>query len=122
MDEEKNNEQVSANPSTTGATTTNVQPDSEKKGFNIASMVLGIVSLVAFCFWYISIPCAILAIIFGIVGRHKGGHGMGIAGLVLGIIVVVLWVLLLALAAVGVAYIGNNVDWSSLPSSYSTLY
>ena len=58
----------------------------ESKGLSITSMVLGIVSLVMLCFYYISIPCAILAIIFAIVGRKKGGKGMATAGLVLGIV------------------------------------
>lgn len=58
----------------------------ESKGLSIASMVLGIVSVVMLCLYYISIPCAILAIIFAIVGRKKGGKGMATAGLVLGII------------------------------------
>lgn len=69
------------------------------KGLSIASMVLGIVSVVLFCISYVSIPCAILAIIFGIVGKKKGGRGMAIAGLVLGIIAIALYVL----AAAGVA-------------------
>lgn len=58
----------------------------ESKGLSITSMVLGIVSLVMLCLWYVSIPCAILAIIFAIVGRKKGGKGMATTGLVLGII------------------------------------
>lgn len=58
----------------------------ESKGLSIASMVLGIVSLVMLCLWYVSIPCAILAIIFAIVGRKKGGKGMAATGLILGII------------------------------------
>lgn len=62
----------------------------ESKGLSIAAMVLGIVSLVMLCLWYISIPCAILAIIFALVGRKKGGKGMATAGLVLGIIALVL--------------------------------
>lgn len=54
----------------------------ESKGMSIAALILGIVSLVMLCIWYISIPCSILAIIFGILGRKKGGKGMGTAGLV----------------------------------------
>ena len=65
----------------------------EKKGLSIASMVLGIVSLVLCCIVYISVPCALLAIIFAEVGMKKGGKGMAIAGLVLGIITMGLWVL-----------------------------
>lgn len=69
------------------------------KGLSIAAMVLGIVS-VAFCYVsYVSLPCAILAIIFGIIGKKRDGRGMAIAGLILGIIAIVLFVL----AVVGVA-------------------
>ncbi len=77
----------------------------ESKGLSIASMVLGIISVVLFCFFYISIPCAILAIIFGIVGMKKGGKGMGIAGLVLGIIALAIY----GLGAVGVFSLGSLV-------------
>ena len=61
-------------------------------GLAIASLVLGIVGLVLFCIWYVSIPSAILAVIFGIVARKKaadgtgGGNGMALAGLVCGLI------------------------------------
>lgn len=73
----------------------------EKKGLSIASMILGIVSVVLCCVWYISVPCSVLAIIFGIIGKKKGGRGMAIAGLVLGIIALALYVL----AILGVASI-----------------
>lgn len=58
----------------------------EKKGLSIAAMVLGIISIVAFCWTWPAIICAILAIIFGIVGKKKGGAGMAKAGLVCGIV------------------------------------
>ena len=78
----------------------------EKKGLSIASMVLGIISVVLFCIWYISLPCSILAIIFGIVGRKKGGKGMAIAGLVLGIIAISLYGLgLLGIFSIGSALV-----------------
>ncbi len=65
----------------------------ESKGLSIAAMVLGIVSVVLYCFVYISIPCSILAIIFGFVGKNKGAKGMAIAGIVLGIIALALYIL-----------------------------
>mgnify|MGYP002528578248 CR=1 FL=1 len=65
----------------------------ENKGLSIASMVLGIISVVLFCMWYISIPCAILAIIFGVIGKKKGGKGIAIAGLVLGIVAIAILLL-----------------------------
>ena len=78
-------------------------PAQESKGLSIAAMVLGIVSLALFCIWYISIPCAILAIIFGIVGRKKGGKGMATAGLILGIIAIAILILIIILVVAGVA-------------------
>lgn len=78
----------------------------ESKGLSIASMVLGIISVVLCCVWWISIPCSILAIIFGIVGKKRGGKGMAIAGLVLGIIAIALY----ALAALGVASFMSAVE------------
>ena len=66
------------------------------KGLSITSMILGIVAVVLCCIWYLSIPCAILAIIFGIIGKKRDGRGMAIAGLVLGIIAIALYGLLAA--------------------------
>jgi hypothetical protein len=57
----------------------------------VASLVLGIISLF-FCIWYIAIPSAILAIIFGsIAGKRAkegtgGGAGMAKAGFIMGCI------------------------------------
>ena len=84
----------------------------ESKGLSIASMVLGIISVVLFCIWYISVPCAILAIIFGIVGMKKGGRGMGIAGLVLGIV---------ALAILAIIYLLAFIGFASLTSAITSL-
>ena len=60
--------------------------EQKNNGMSIAGLVLGIIAAVTFCLWYISIPCAILAIIFSIIGKKKGGKGMPKAGLILGIV------------------------------------
>lgn len=65
-----------------------------KSGFSIASMVLGIVALVMWCMWYLSIPCSILALIFGILGVKKAKKGMAIAGIVTGSIALAIWLFL----------------------------
>lgn len=65
-------------------TTNNMEND--KKGFSIAALVLGIVAIVLSCIWYISIPCAILAIVFGILGIKSSKKGMSIAGITTGAI------------------------------------
>lgn len=90
MDEEQN-----VQPEQTPNPAPNPAPV-EKKGFNITSMILGIIAIVCFCWWYISLPCAIIAIIFSIAGKKEAGRGMGVAGLVLGIISLVLDFLVIA--------------------------
>ncbi len=72
------------------------EPVKNRKGLAIAAMVLGIVSIVFFCVWYISIPCAILAIIFGILSIKSTRRGMAIAGISTGAVGFVLMLLLYA--------------------------
>lgn len=68
------------------------------KGFSIASLVLGIVSVV-FCYnWFVTIVCGALAIIFGINGKQKNGKGMAKAGIILGIVGISLWLFVVVLA------------------------
>lgn len=62
----------------------------ESIGLSVTSMVLGIVSVAIFCIWFLSVPLAILAIIFGAVGASKGGKGMAIAGMVCGMVAIVI--------------------------------
>lgn len=93
MDEEQNvqEENVKAKAAKNG----------ERKGFNVTSLILGIVGCVFFCQWYIAIPCGIVAIIFGIAGKADAGKGMGTAGLILGIVAVALCILVYGLALSG---------------------
>lgn len=79
------------------------EPKKDRKGFCIASMVLGIVALVFFCIWYVSIPCAILAIIFGILGIKTATRGMAIAGLVTGSIGLAISIILIVFIIIGVS-------------------
>lgn len=100
MEEEKNVETVES----VETQTTNSTPI-QRKGFNITSMILGIIAIV-FCFTsyclYVSLPCSIIAIIFSIAGRKDAGRGMGIAGLVLGLVSLVILVIFIVLAILGV--------------------
>lgn len=90
-------------------------------GLNVAALILGIVSLVLWCLWYVSIPCGILAFIFGIVGIKKPGKGMAVSGIVTSAISIVLWILLFVFCfIVGFSYgIGSAIDSSS---SYYDLF
>jgi hypothetical protein len=66
-------------------------PKTPGLGMAIASMVLGIISLL--CFPYIT---GVLAVIFGAVAKNNGyKSGMATAGIVCGIIGVALWLLML---------------------------
>ena len=79
-------------------TNTGTHPNG-RKGFNITALILGIISTLCFCAWYIAVPTGIIAIIFSIAGRKDEGRGMGIAGMVLGIIgliLTLLWIFVLA--------------------------
>lgn len=74
------------------------------KGLGVASMVLGIISLVLFCIWYVAIPCAIIAVILGGVGASKAKaagmkNGAATAGIVCSCIslgLTILWVAFIA--------------------------
>ncbi|WP_062645023.1 DUF4190 domain-containing protein [Streptomyces maremycinicus] len=73
-------------------------PRSRTNGLAIASLCCGIVGL-----FVLNIVLGPLAIVFGVVSRRQAsvanGAGMAKAGIILGIVDVVLWVLLLILAA-----------------------
>ena len=60
--------------------------DKNKSGMPVASLTLGIVSIVLSTFWYISLPAGILAIVFGAKSIEKMGSKLGKAGMILGII------------------------------------
>ena len=61
------------------------------KGFAIAGMVCGIVSMLCF-----PIILGVLAIIFGAVAKNKGYRGgMATAGIVLGAVAIALWLIML---------------------------
>lgn len=60
--------------------------EDNRKGLSIASLVLGIVSILLVSKFIIAVACGILAIIFGIKGKKRGGKGMAAAGFITGII------------------------------------
>lgn len=57
-----------------------------KSPMGIASLVLGIISIITALFWYMAIPTGILAIIFGAKATKKMGSKTGKAGLITGIV------------------------------------
>ena len=73
----------------------------------IASALLGAVAAVTVCFWKISLPAALLAVVLGVVALSRichvrgSGEGLAIAGIVSGVSVSGLWMLLLVLRRLG---------------------
>lgn len=83
------------------------------KGLCVTSMILGIISLVLFCFWYISIPCAIVGVILGFVGKSKAKaagapSGTATAGIACSFVAIGLWVIMFVLAAIGLAALSSE--------------
>ncbi|MBE5742287.1 MAG: DUF4190 domain-containing protein [Clostridiales bacterium] len=63
-----------------------IDPKDEKKGLGIASMILGIISVVCCCLDGYPLVCAVIAIVFSALRMKVKADGFSIAGLVLGII------------------------------------
>ena len=68
--------------------------DSYKSRYSIASLVVGIISILSSCRLFATILCAILAILFGITGLKSSKRGMSIAGIVLGIIGIIIAIII----------------------------
>ena len=79
-----------------------------KKGLAIAAMVLGIVAIVLCLIWYISIPCGILAIIFGAISLKSTNKGMALSGVITGIVGIILAILIIAVIIISAISIFNE--------------
>ena len=81
----------------------------------VASMVLGIIALVLFCVWYVSIPVAIVGLILGVIASGKakrgegGGAGMAKAGIICTIIALALDIIVIIGVIVGFSLFGNKI-------------
>lgn len=60
--------------------------EKNKSAMPVASLVLGIISILTALFWYITLPTGILAIIFGVKSARKIGSKIGKAGMITGIV------------------------------------
>ena len=96
------------------------ETEKDKKGFSIAALVLGIIAIVLCCIWYISVPCGILAIIFGIIGIKSAKKAMSIAGLITGAIGLVISIIIfIALVFLGMAIgLSEGLDGLDYDSRY----
>ena len=87
----------------------------DRKAFSIAALVLGIISIVLSCLWYVSVPAGILAIILGIIGLKSTKRNFSIAGIVTGVIGILLTILLIfAIIFLGIIALTNiGIDTGS---------
>ena len=85
------------------------RPPEELAGFAIASLVLGIISLLISCLG-INIITGILALVFGIIHmvKYNTRRGMAIAGIVLGVVSIVVFVVLIA---IGIAFVSSDATF-----------
>lgn len=84
-------------------------PMAPQNGMGTAAMVLGILSLCLFCLYgVVSVVLGILAVVFGIKGRRRAesgeatNRGQAQAGLIMGIIGIVLGIAVIVLLAIGI--------------------
>lgn len=85
-----------------GSPLQNQQTNGDESGnmrLGIISLVLGITGLLAWIIPIFGLPIGVTALVFGISGLKKSGRGMAIAGIVLGIICLVLTIINSAIGA-----------------------
>ncbi len=80
-----------------------------KKGLAIASLILGIISIVLSCIIYIAFPCGVIAIILGAMSTKSTAKGMAITGIVLGSIGVFMSIIFIAIVLFGYRFFENIV-------------
>ena len=85
----------------------------QSQGVAIASLICGLVSILTFCMWFLSVPLGIIAVVLGVLARGKaargeaGGAGLAKAGLICGSIGIVLSLLLTIAAWAGLSMLGS---------------
>ncbi|MER7485781.1 DUF4190 domain-containing protein [Streptomyces sp. NPDC126497] len=92
-------------------------PVQRQNGMGVAAMVLGILACCLFCLYgVVSVVLGVLAIVFGIKGRRKAeqgladNHGQAQAGLITGIVGLVLGIAVIVLIAIGVTAALNSEE------------
>ncbi len=77
------------------------------KGLGVTALILGIISLLTSCIWFVSIPCALPGLILGCVAKSKAKavgvkNGAATTGIVFSIISLAFAIIVILLAAAGV--------------------
>ncbi len=72
------------------------KPEKRNSVLSVISFLFGLASIILFYFAAVSIPCAIVAIIFSTIDKKISMSTLSVAGLVMGIINLALYVIVLA--------------------------
>ena len=103
------------------------QPDKRAKNYAKASLILGIIavslSCVCCCLYYLTLPLGVIAIVMAILSKKKSGgkiSGMATAGLILGIIGLVLFLILVCFEAYVVSAFSSMTEseWLAFLEEY----
>lgn len=93
------------------------------EGIAVASMVLGILSLILFGVPFLDVILSLIALILGIIAKTKGNSGMAIAGIIMGIIGLLLSALIIVLfftaifSSSNASFNGYSGEWSNFSAS-----
>ncbi len=107
VENEVENVEVTANPA----------PEKKTDGLAIASLVLGILSIILVCCnTYAAIIAGIVSIVLAILSKKNNGKsGMSTAGLICSIVGIVLAIVMIILAIIGLAFLQSiGFDMNSL--------
>jgi lysylphosphatidylglycerol synthetase-like protein (DUF2156 family) len=91
-------------PPPTGPVAYGAPNPSQSTGLAVGSVICGVISVIlslfSFCLWFLSLPLAIVAIVLAVIARGKiargeaGGEGLAKAGLITGVIGLILSIMI----------------------------
>lgn len=96
---------------------------SRTKGFSIASLVLGILSIPLICCSGYNLYTAVPSIVFAVIAKKKNGTmpKMAKAGMILSIVSLAILTVLIGIAIIGLCYYFNQlakVDWNEVARQF----
>ena len=94
----------------------------DRKGFAVLSLVLGIISIVLACFWFISIPCGIIAVILGVMSKKSTKPNVSLSGLVTGSIGVFISIIIIIVFFAVSAGLINGLNKYAYGEDYYSSY
>lgn len=71
----------------------------DKKGQALTSLILGLISIIAWIIPILGLPASIVGLVMGIIGRKSSRRGMAIAGIILSSIFIIVSIANAALGA-----------------------